>query len=208
MTATILTKSSDTATSVPSIQDLTKNSGGAELAVNTADQKLYVKNSSNAVVEVAPALNAYPVGSIYMSVTAATANDVSTILGGGTWLALGAGRVLVGHSSTDSAFDASSGTTGGNSTFSLTADNLPEHKHNTNIRFEGGEAAVLDTTLDYIDTGNSGEELDHNSSGNPGNTTRTQSNLKADDSTNQTSDTTTIDLLQPYLSVYMYKRTA
>ena len=201
--ATILTKSSDTATSKPN--SLIRGSG-AELAVNTADQKLYVQNQGGTVVEVAPAINSYPVGSIYMSVTAATANDVSTILGGGTWLALGAGRVLVGHSSTDSTFTA--GNTGGNSSFSLTADNLPRHKHNTNIRFEGDDAAVIDTNLEF-DSGISGQELDHNSSQNPdGNTTTTQDNLKADDETNQTSNTTTIDLLQPYLAVYMYKRTA
>lgn len=201
---TILTKSSDTATSKPT--SLTRGSG-AELAVNTADQKLYVQNSGGTVVEVAPAINAYPVGSIYMSVTAATANDVSTILGGGTWLALGAGRVLVGHSSTDNAFDASSETTGGNSTFSLTADNLPKHRHNTNIRFEGDDAAVIDTTLEF-DSGISGQELDHNNDNNAvGNTTKTQANLKADDSTNQTATSTDISLLQPYLAVYMYKRT-
>lgn len=201
--ATILTKSSDTATSKPT--SLIRGSG-AELAVNTADQKLYVQNSGGTVVEVAPAINAYPVGSIYMSVTAATANDVNTILGGGTWLALGAGRVLVGHSSTDSNFTA--GTEDGNSTFNLTADNLPKHRHNTNIRFEGDDAAVIDTTLEF-DSGISGQELDHNSDNNAvGNTTKTQANLKADDSTNQTATSTNISLLQPYLAVYMYKRTA
>ena len=189
---TILTKSSDTATSKPT--SLTRGSG-AELAVNTADQKLYVENSSGAVVEVAPAVNSYPVGSIYMSVTAATPSEVNTILGGGTWLALGAGRVLVGHSSTDSNFTA--GTEDGNSTFSLTADNLPKHRHNTNIRFEGDDSGI------------SGQELDHNNDNNAvGNTTKTQANLKADDSTNQTATSTNISLLQPYLAVYMYKRTA
>jgi hypothetical protein len=49
--ATILTKKKDT-TGAPSAGDLTNSAGGAELAVNTADKRLYTKNSSNAVVEV------------------------------------------------------------------------------------------------------------------------------------------------------------
>jgi len=50
--ATLLTKKSDTASSVPLAGDLTNAAGGAELAVNTADKKLYVKNSSGTVVEL------------------------------------------------------------------------------------------------------------------------------------------------------------
>lgn len=50
--ATILTKKSDTASSVPLVADLTNSSGGAELAVNTSDKRLFTKNSSNAVVEL------------------------------------------------------------------------------------------------------------------------------------------------------------
>jgi hypothetical protein len=49
--ATILTKKKDT-TGAPATGDLTNSSGGAELAVNTADKRLYTKNSSNAVVEI------------------------------------------------------------------------------------------------------------------------------------------------------------
>ena len=200
---TLLTKSSDTASSVPST--LARGSG-AELAVNTADAKIYVEDSTGDVVDVTRGLHAYPIGSVFTSVSHATVEQVQTALGGGNWEAIGEGRVLVGHSSSDSTFTA--GNTGGNASFDLTADNLPEHKHNSNIRFEGDDKAVIDTTLEF-DSGVSGQELDHLSQTNStGNTTKTQSNLKADDSTNQTSDTTTIDLLQPYLVVYMYKRIA
>ena len=50
--ATILIKRSNTASSVPAAGALTNSSDGAELAVNTADKKLYVKNSGGTVVEV------------------------------------------------------------------------------------------------------------------------------------------------------------
>lgn len=50
--ATLLTKKSDTASSVPLAADLTNAAGGAELAVNTADKRLYSKTSGGAVVEL------------------------------------------------------------------------------------------------------------------------------------------------------------
>ncbi len=53
--ATILIKRSDTASSVPASGALTNSSSGAELAVNTADRKLYVKNSGGTVVDISGA---------------------------------------------------------------------------------------------------------------------------------------------------------
>ena len=55
---TLLTKVSSSASAVPAADDLAQTSSGAELAVNTADKKLYSKNSSNAIVEIAGSLQA------------------------------------------------------------------------------------------------------------------------------------------------------
>lgn len=49
---TILLKKSDTPGSVPSTANLTNLAGGAEVAVNTADKRLFTMNSSSAVVEL------------------------------------------------------------------------------------------------------------------------------------------------------------
>jgi len=49
--ATILIKKRDT-TGAPSTGDLTNSTGGAELAVNTADKRLYSKDSGGNVVEI------------------------------------------------------------------------------------------------------------------------------------------------------------
>ena len=49
--ATILTKKKDT-TGAPGAGDLTNAAGGAELAVNTADKRLYTKESGGNVVEI------------------------------------------------------------------------------------------------------------------------------------------------------------
>lgn len=53
--ATLLTKRSNTAASVPLAAQLTNSSGGAELAVNTADKRLFTKDGSGNVVELGTA---------------------------------------------------------------------------------------------------------------------------------------------------------
>ena len=45
----------------------------------------------------------YPVGSIYIN--AASATNPTTLLGFGTWVEFGAGRVLVGQNASDALFD-------------------------------------------------------------------------------------------------------
>lgn len=54
---TIIIKNSSTASAVPLASDLVQG----ELAVNVTDKKIYTKDSSNAVVEVSPAVT-YTVG--------------------------------------------------------------------------------------------------------------------------------------------------
>ena len=49
--ATILIKKRDT-TGAPATGDLTNSTGGAELAVNTFDKRLYAKDSGGTVVEI------------------------------------------------------------------------------------------------------------------------------------------------------------
>ena len=65
-------------------------------------------------------INAYPVGSIYMSVMATSPADIF----GGTWEALDQGRVLIGAGSAHPA-----GETGGTETVTLTTAQIPSHKH-------------------------------------------------------------------------------
>jgi hypothetical protein len=49
---TILLKKSDTPSAVPTTANLTNLAGGVEIAVNTADRRMYTMNSSSAVVEL------------------------------------------------------------------------------------------------------------------------------------------------------------
>ncbi len=190
MTATILTKSSDTATSVPLNTDLTKNSGGAELAVNTADQKLYVKNSSNAVVEISPVLKAHPIGSVFLSITDDTEAKVQTSCGGGSWSRIAEGKMLIGQQTSDSDF-ATAEQNGGSKTVTLSTDNLPAHTHD-----------ILSATATDVEVIGSSEtnirEIRDNS----------VRSATTTDATESTGSGTAFNNMNPYFVVYMWKRTA
>ena len=70
----------------------------------------------------------YPIGSIYTNATNST--NPGTLLGFGTWVSFGAGRVPVGIDSSDTDFDTAE-ETGGVKEVTLTAaqSGLPSHSH-------------------------------------------------------------------------------
>lgn len=129
------------------------------------------------------ALDAWPVGSVYIAV-----NSTSPATRfGGTWSAFGAGRVLVGLDSGDTAFDSAE-ETGGAKTHTLLATEMPAHvhrqrRHGTTTGSLSGPTTAPDTSssnpTDWgtVDTGSAGGGGAHNN-------------------------------LQPYIVVYMWKRTA
>jgi|TARA_B110000238_G_C16046106_1_gene403976 hypothetical protein len=122
-------------------------------------------------------LNVYPVGSIYTSVVSTTPATHF----GGTWVAIGAGKVLVGIDASDTDFDTVE-ETGGTKTHTLTLDQIPAHTHTFD--------AMQDTTESVNRTG--GGDL-----GAPGNT-----------ATASAGGGQSHPIVQPYLVVYMWKRTA
>jgi len=122
----------------------------------------------------------YPVGSIYTNASSST--NPATLLGFGTWSAFGAGRVLVGIDSSDSDFDTAE-ETGGAKTHTLTIDEMPSHTH--------------DITTNWTDVN--------------GYTVIRTGDPQNDDITFQTEATGGGDPhnnLQPYITVYMWKRIA
>ena len=123
-------------------------------------------------------LSVYPVGSIYIN--AGVATNPGTLLGFGTWSAFGDGRVIVGVDSTDTDFDAVR-ETGGAKTHTLTVAQIPAHTHNVTM-------STNDTDNDNLSEGNtSGTSLHPTSSTGGG------------DAHNN---------IQPYITAYMWRRTA
>ena len=125
---------------------------------------------------------AYPVGSVY---TAIVATNPATLLGVGTWTAFGAGKVLVGIDSGDTSFDTVE-ETGGSKTDShaLTTSEMPAHTHTSGWTLGGGDgsAQVYATT-----NGGAGAPASGSTGGNAAHTH---------------------DIVQPYIVVYFWKRTA
>lgn len=125
----------------------------------------------------------YPVGSIYMSVN----NTNPSTFFGGTWEAWGAGKVPVGVDTSDTNFSTVE-QTGGEKQHTLTIAEMPEHNHTipcTPTANDGSEPTYQAAQVNAEATGNHNSIVAVSSGGgSPHNN------------------------LQPYITCYMWKRTA
>lgn len=157
--------------------------------------------ATTAFVQAAIAL-LYPVGSIYTNATDST--NPGTLLGFGTWTAFGAGRVMVGFNASNSLFDTAEETGGSadaitvshthtaTSTVSETA-----HKHDV----LGGSSGSYQTGGGYgASTGTNGSDA--------GDTGLATTGITVSTSISSTGSSGTNANYQPYITVYMWKRTA
>lgn len=165
----------------------------------------------------------YPVGSIYMSVNSTSPAG----LFGGTWELL-KGRFLLGAGGSYSA-----GSTGGASTVSftpsgtnagtaITAAQMPQHRHTTQLWNNAGTkanakkasnygASVADTTSGLTGTWGSWQsstfQVAHSGYGDPNGITDVSGGGQTHTHT-FSGKSQTIDKMPPYLAVYMWKRVA
>lgn len=159
--------------------------------------------------------NAYPVGALYVSVVS---TNPSSLFGFGTWAAYGAGRAMVGYSSGETEFDAGE-ETGGAKTHALVTGELPSHLHTVNpANTTSGINSVAHThtytAYSSTQTYNSGTNQTGVWSGTAAVNTGAQSadhthavDIAPFDSASAGSDTAHNNL-QPYIVVYIFKRTA
>lgn len=131
---------------------------------------------------------AFPIGAVFISVVS---TNPATLLGYGTWLAFGAGRVLVGLDSSDIDFDTAE-ETGGAKTVTLTAaqSGLPQHRHQI---LRERSATTGGATTQIARTADTSSTIDTNVF---------TENAAAANAAEAHS------IVQPYIVVYMWKRAA
>jgi hypothetical protein len=132
----------------------------------------------------------HPVGSLYVSTIS---TNPGTLFGRGTWTAFGAGRVMVGIDAGQTEFDVVE-ETGGAKTHTLLTTEIPAHNH-----LERG------TTTS---TGNFEGLVRDTSAGGTGGSPSNVGNCSAGFETANTGGGGAHNNVQPYIVVYMWKRTA
>jgi len=156
-------------------------------------------NSSTAVATTAfvqAALAAmYPVGSIYTNASVST--NPATLLGFGTWTAFAAGRVMVGFDSGNSLFDTAEET--GGSADAITVS----HTHTATVTDPGHLHTQTEYNQPGIGNAGGGGARVNAVTANTGSAT---TGISVAISTTGSSGTNAN--YQPYITVYMWKRTA
>lgn len=143
--------------------------------------------------------NAYPVGSIYMNATSST--NPNTLLGFGTWVRFGEGRMVISQHGSNSRWDSAE-ETGGSETVTLTTSQIPSHDHFTSNSGNGFPNTVQ---------ANGALTVTSNSNGGAGNNDYNFFGVSAQANQSPTSDTGgggSHDNMPPFITVYMWKRTA
>lgn len=185
--------------------------------------------NANVTIPQTSILQAYPVGSIYMSVVETNPAE----LFGGTWEAITPGRVLIGAGVSDFNINYKAGAKGGGMGRTLTESNIPKHTHTVDIKEKVQSHLHKNGVFDEVAAGNG--PLSSNYGATKMYPTANQHVLAADNttyttntqlymgntggaSTSHTHDVTVgyygasspaeINIMQPYLVVYMWKRTA
>ena len=148
------------------------------------------------VQDIADAIKSalYPVGSIYTNATSST--NPGTLLGFGTWTAFGAGRVMVGLDAGNALFDTAEETGGSANAI------VVSHTHTATVTDPGHvHTFVYESGLAQNGSGRNGV------GGSAPFTTNSQvTGISVSNSTEGSSGTNAN--YQPYITVYMWKRTA
>jgi microcystin-dependent protein len=158
------------------------------------------------VLEGNPALAAWPVGSVFIGYTS---TSPATLLGGGSWTQFGQGRMLVGQNSADTDFDVV-GDTGGSKTKSIGLNNIPQHAHG--IGHDHGNATKSVQYAQTTSTGGTAYRVTDIGGvvGGGGTSVTLSINVPSfsGNSFNQASTETPLDVMNPFIVVYFWRRTA
>jgi hypothetical protein len=197
------TEFNNIATAIATKADLTSPTftGTPTLPTGTIATTQSFGNSTTAIattafVQAALAL-LYPVGSIYTNASVST--NPATLLGFGTWTAFAAGRVMVGFNSGNALFDTAEETGGSADAITVSHTHTatstvtdPSHSHalNTGSSTAGGGSATS------VKTASGGDS-----------TVGAVTGITVATSIASTGSSGTNANYQPYITVYMWKRT-
>jgi hypothetical protein len=169
---------SPTFTGTPAAPTATAGTNTTQIATTA-----FVKTAVDAIPAV-DLSSVYPVGSVYINASVST--NPATLLGFGTWEAFGAGRVMVGLDAGQTEFDTL-GETGGAKTHTLTVNEIPSHSHTTVVNLSNPDSP--NSTPAVTNSANNSGTFDPVADG-------------------ATGGGLAHNNLQPYIVVYMWKRTA
>lgn len=133
----------------------------------------------------------YPVGSLYLNASSAT--NPATLLGFGTWTSFGAGKMPVGYGAGDPLFGTVGNTGGSRDAI------VPSHTHTIND--PGHNHTYVTKQATQPQTGSSTQCWWNESTG-------TTSTSTTGITVNSTGSSVTNANLPPYITVYMWQRTA
>ena len=154
--------------------------------------------ATTAFVRTALLQSVYPVGSIYIN--AAVNTNPATLLGFGTWAAFGAGRVMVGFDAGDSLFNAAQKTGGTKNAI------VVSHTHTGTTNTTGAHTHVFGMH-DGKDDGSVRPQGSPNAR-DASSTTDSAGSHNHTFTTASTGSSGTNANVQPYITVYMWRRTA
>lgn len=140
-------------------------------------------------------LAAYPVGSIYMSTVATSPAD----LFGGTW----DGRVLLAQGTSEWGVEYKAGSTGGEHEHQLSVGELPPHNHDATCSTDGDHVHKLNAYAN--ENGDGGRGYWFARSGTL-DSTQSAGNHSHTITISNTGSGTAHNNLQPYLSIFIWKR--
>ena len=157
--------------------------------------------ATTAFVQAAIAL-LYPVGSVYTNASVST--NPATLLGFGTWTAFGAGRVMVGFDSGNALFDSAEETGGSANAI------VVSHTHTATSTDSGHtHTTTWNNINDFIQGSQSpGAEQSPDDTQGTFNIATNSSTANITTSISTEGSSATNANYQPYITVYMWKRTA
>ena len=159
----------------------------AELEKIVSDNKSELENKINSNFD-----KTYPVGSIYISTSG---TNPSTIYGG-TWERYGQGKTLVGLNESETEFSTIN-KTGGEKTHTLTINEMPSHNHQIGSG-DGSNGLIIGSAPESnILVGVNNYYIKYDGVGNGPSTYLNTYNVGGSSAHNN---------LQPYITVYMWKR--